>query len=108
MAIETIKEGETFWLTVDFADRAGDPEVPTAVEYRVHNPDTGTAFVATTSITPAASVEIELNSVVNALETPGSRLERRVVTVVAGYGSNNELPRQYVYHIEPLEYVPDV
>lgn len=104
--MHTVNENNTAYLTVDFRDKRNRLAAPTAVTYRIDCLTTGAPVKAWTAIDPAASVEIIISAVENAILGANEREQRRV-TVVAAYGSGNEdqATDEFTYDVRNLQYV---
>jgi len=99
--MDTVNEGTTAYLEVAFLDKAGAAALPTGVTYRIDCLSTGTAVKASTSVTPATSVEITLSALDNAI-IGNAPAERRRVTVEATYGVADAVRSQYDYLVRNL------
>lgn len=103
--MDTAKEGSSAWITVNFLDRTGSPEVPATVTWEAHDKGTGDELQEATSVTPGAEIEIEIPGSVNAIHTPGQPYETRVITVRATYGGSSTHNDQFEYVIADLAHV---
>jgi len=101
-----MNEGDDGWLTVVFADRDGDPEIPSAVSYRVDCLTTGTDVRAATAVSPAASVEIEITSTDTAIQDAGNDVERKLLTATASYGDGKQKRGAFVFVVRNLRKAP--
>lgn len=95
----TLPAGSTAYLEVTFLDKAGVAAVPGAVDYRIDCYNTGASVRATTSIAPAATVEITLTPTDNTLVSPAHATELRTVTVRAHYGADDQVVADYAYQL---------
>lgn len=102
--MDTVNEGSTAYLTVTFLNKAGTPDAPNAVSYRVDDQSTGAEIKADTSIAAGSSVEIVLPPSVNAI-TGSARGAYRRVTVTGTYGADDAIREEFVYQIRQLRKV---
>lgn len=102
---QQVNEGSTAYLTIEFADKDGLPAVPNTVTYRIDCMTTGTAILASTSLTPASSLEITLSATYNRIIAQDNKYEKRLVTVVAGYAGSEALTSEYTYLVKNLSKV---
>jgi hypothetical protein len=103
---DPINEGTSARVSVEWTDFDGAPATPTSVTYRIDCLTTGQAVRASTPATPAATTVIDLTSDDNAIRDQANASERRIVTVVATYGSAaDRCTLQYVYTVTNLQYV---
>lgn len=100
-----INERSTGYLTVAFFDKTNAPAVPASVSYRIDCLTTGTAILAETALTPAASVEITLTPAQNAIVNAANASETRRVTIKATYAGAEADNREYDYQVRNLAYV---
>jgi hypothetical protein len=97
-----VNEGSTAWLTVQFYDRAGAPEIPASVTYRIWDVASSIEIVPSTSLTPGSSVEITLTSDDNRILDDTLYREARKVIVTAGFAGSETLNQDYVYHVRNI------
>jgi len=95
-------EQSSKWVTVAFYDKDGLAAVPSTVSYRIDCATTGTAVLAPTSATPAASVEVEITPAQNAIIVAANAREVKVVTVTATYAGGGEIRNEYRYTVRNL------
>lgn len=86
-----VMEQSTAYLEVPLYDRNGVESVPTSATFTVHDVESGTEVVASTALTPAATLNVPLRPVDNRILHPASRRERRRITVRALYGVDDQL-----------------
>lgn len=86
-----INERSTAYLTASFFDADGQPAAPSSVTYSVYCMTSGQQLRAATSVTPAATVTIQLGATDTLIVGPANAFERRRVTVSAIYGADDEL-----------------
>lgn len=100
--METVNEGSTAFLSIMFRDKDGAGATPSALWYTVQCMTTGQEMRATTNVTPAETVELVLNSSVNAINNAANPSEIRRVTVTAQYGVDDYHRSQYDYAVRNL------
>jgi len=103
--MECVNEQSTAYLTVSFRDKAGALAAPTSIVYRIDDEQTRAQIRGDTAVQPAATVEITLTPADNALLSPSLAVERHVVTVIGGYGADDQVSAQYVYEVLNLQAV---
>lgn len=104
MSIDVVNEGTSKKLRLDLTDEDGAPAAPSTLTYRVDCLTTGTAIRATTALSPAASVDIGLTPDDSAIVDDSNRMERRRVTVVAGYAADDDVTAEYDFNVKNLKY----
>jgi len=102
VAMKRIPEGTTSYLTVDMLDKAGNPAVPTTVSYSIYCLTSKQSVRASTSLTPAAQIEITLTPSDMAILNQANKIERKRVTVVASYGAGDGVNDEYDYQVDNL------
>lgn len=101
--MDIVNEKTTAYVTVAFTDKAGAPAIPTAVTYSTKCKTTGTAIKTNVAVTPAASVEIVLDALDNAIQAAANQSEEKLLTVKATYGANDECNSDYAWRVKNLE-----
>lgn len=99
-----VTERSTAWLTVSFYNRAGVLEIPATATYEIWDVASGTTIKASTSLTPASSIEITLSSDDNKILNQELFREARKVIVTAAYAGSEKLVQDYVYHVRNIAY----
>lgn len=90
------------WLTVEFFDKNNDPVVPNTVTYTVTDVLSGNVLRASTPVSPAASIEIELDSTDTVMvDAVSNESEPRKVCVTANYGAGDSLLSTYRFKVIP-------
>ena len=102
--MKTVNEASTSYLTVSFYDKDGVLAVPTSITYRIDEPHTDTAILASTAVSAASSVDITITPTQNT-HVVTKWPEKRVVTVTAVYGASDSISEEYEYQIKNLQYV---
>ena len=105
MALQTIDEESSAYLTVTFKDKDGQPAAPSSASYRIDCLTNDQEVRADTDLTPAPSVEIHLDSNDNAIINQDKQTETRLVTVKATYGANDGINAPYKYNVRNLKKV---
>ena len=100
---DEINEGSSGFLTVDFADKAGDPESPTSISYRIDDDVSGDEVLGDTAIAAASSIEIPLPPSVN-VSIGTARTQKRLVTVSATYGADDAIQSVFNYSLINLRF----
>jgi len=103
--LSIVNEKTTVWLTAAFTDRDGDAVQPTTVEYRIDagSGDTLSEVLDWTSVTPATSVEIEIDDSHNAIVDSTLDFELRTLTVRTTFGASGQAHDYYEYRVRNLE-----
>ncbi len=102
MILSIVNEESTSYLTVDFKDKADALEAPASVSYRIDCLTSGQEIQGDTSITPLASVEIEIDPALNAIQDANNAREWRRVTVTATYGPNDQINDQFDFYLRNM------
>lgn len=100
--MDIVNEKSTAYVTVAFSDKAGAPAIPATVTYSTKCKTTGTAIKTNVAVAPAASVEITLDALDNAIQTPANAAEDKLLTVRATYGVNDECNSDYTWRVKNL------
>lgn len=103
VALEDVKEKTTCWITVGFFDKENNPAAPASITYWLH--DNEGNQLATASPAAAASVEIEIDSSLNAMQDRSLVREKRILSVKGTYGANDEVNDDYKYNIVNLKHI---
>ena len=103
--MEVINEGTTAFLTVAFKNPAGVTVAPSAISYRVDCLTTGGSLRAATSVSPAPTVEIELDEAIDNVILGSDAYERRRVTITANYGSGYQAIDYHDYLLKNLKFI---
>lgn len=93
LAKRSIQEQSTLVIGARFRNRASVADaVPTNVKYRIDDLATGSQLLDWTSVTPAASVNITITALQNAIRNDANSIETKQLTVASDYG----LSTQYI------------
>lgn len=103
MAQNRVNERSAARLTVDFFDFDDAPSAPTSIDYEVEDLFSGNVLRASTSVTPAASVEIILDKTDTQIVDETNRVEKRCVSILASYGGNDEVNTQFIFDVVNLK-----
>jgi hypothetical protein len=101
--MDIVNEKSTAYITVDFTDKTGAPAIPAAVTYSTKCKTTGVAIKTNVPLTPAASVQITLDALDNAIQTATRQSEDKLLTVRAVYGANDECNSEYTWRVKNLD-----
>jgi hypothetical protein len=105
--MEQVNEQSTAYLTLAFKDKAGALQIPVSATYRIDDAGSRQAVRAPTSISPVAgTVEIKLTPSDNTILNTVGVNDFRIVTVVASYGTDDQLVSEYQYEVLSLPYYP--
>ena len=102
---DSVNENSTSYVTAVPKDADGVAALPASMVYQIDCVTTGTAIKAETALTPGTSVEIEIDAADNAIISQTNAVERRQVTVTAGYGINDQVIEVYEYRVINLNAV---
>jgi len=102
MITDIQNERSTKYVSAAFFDKDGVAAVPSTVAYRIDCATTGTAVLASTSVTPAASVEVEITPAQNAIIVAANARETKIVTFTATYTGGGEIRAEYKYLVRNL------
>lgn len=83
MPVPTLNEGSRCFIKAKFFDKNQTPQIPNSITYRVDCETTGTVILDWQTITPAQSVEVQIDATLNMRINPRNEIERRVVTFMA-------------------------
>jgi predicted membrane-bound mannosyltransferase len=97
-----VPEKTTCYVTATFRDKTGALAAPATVQYRLDCLTTGAALVALTSLSAGSSVEIPVTPTQNAIQNAANQRETKRLTVIAGYGSGDQVTGQYDYLVQNL------
>lgn len=100
--MRTVQAGAKAWLDVEFFDKNNDPVVPNSATYKVTNVTESTVVRASTSLSPASLIEIELDSTDTTMQDAASNEEELVkVCVTSTYGAGDSRDDVYRFKILP-------
>src|SRR5689334_1340788 len=100
-------EKSTMPLVVSFFDDSGAPVTPNTATYRIDDQMSGTAILASTSITGLSTVnELIVTSTQNRILNDANVQELRSITVEFDYnGSTRHGTAEYVYALKNMRFV---
>lgn len=105
-----INELSALFLTFTFTDEAGDPVVPTTIDWRVDivdDPHTPVEVLDWTVIgSPATSVDVQVGGGDNSITDSTKTYERRLVTVRMDSTLSTQAFQQKYYRIKNLQATP--
>ncbi|MCA0240208.1 MAG: hypothetical protein LCI02_05055 [Proteobacteria bacterium] len=102
--MRVVAEQSTAVLSATFTDRYRAPAAPASVKYRIDCQTTGVEVRGWTDLAAAEAVDIVLTPADTALIDQAHESERRLVTVVATYGANDQVQDACDYYIRNLEH----
>lgn len=99
-----VDEGSAFTATVFFRDRAtGSASTPSTIEYKLYNTTANQVIRNWTQVTPAASVQIDVLSTWNDIQSDSSVREKVNLIVIADRGMATEVRDFRQYSIRNIE-----
>lgn len=101
--LDDVNEKTTCWVTVNFFDKENNPAAPASVAYWLHDDDGNQLAIGTPAA--AASVEIEIDSSLNAMQDRSLVREKRVLSVKGTYGANDEVNDEFWYNVLNLKHI---
>lgn len=105
MALETVNERTTSYLSVIFKDRDGVPASPGTVVYSIRD-KMSDALLAQGTPGAAATVLFTMGTAINYMVDPTNSKELRVLTYRGDYGDGDQIHGEYEYEVINLEYAP--
>jgi len=106
MALDTVNEKTTAYVTASFKDKDGNLAQPTTSSYTVHDEDTGAELVSSTALSPTGgSVEIVLSGNAIKMHDETKTKETHVITVNATYAGGEELNAEFRFRVINLSHV---
>lgn len=102
--MKQISERSTAYLTVAFLDADNNPQTPAAITCRIDDVGSGQEVRPASAVAPASAVTITISPTENAILSDNLR-ERRRVTVVAVYGTGDQVTGEYIYEVVNLRKV---
>ncbi len=103
-SLVVINEGTTCYIAASFTDKDGAALAPTSISYQIHDEESGDILLASTSVTPASSIEIRVPSAINAMHDAGRSSEIRVATIEAVYGDNDVIVDEVKWCVRNLRF----
>lgn len=83
MPVPTLNEGSRCFIRAKFFDKNQVPQIPSSLMYRVDCETTGTTILDWTTVTPAQSLEVQIDATLNNIINQRNDIERKVVTFKA-------------------------
>mgnify|MGYP001812133896 CR=1 FL=1 len=102
MAREKVNEGSPCWLELTLYDRYGQQATPLAITYRVDDILSGVNVLPSTVGIPAPTMELEVSSLVNAMQDADNASEPRRITWTADIGQGNTQSGELLYDLKNL------
>jgi hypothetical protein len=81
--IPTLNEGSRCFVKAKFTDKNNVPQIASSLQYRVDCETTNTVLQDWTTVTPAQTVEVQIDATVNHIVRRNNATERKVVTFLA-------------------------
>lgn len=81
--VPTLNEGSRCFIKAKFFDKLQAPQIASSLQYRVDCETTGTVILDWTTVTPASTVEVQIDATLNTIISRRNRVERKVVTFLA-------------------------
>lgn len=78
--IPALNEGSRCFVKAKFTDKNGTPQIASSLQYRVDCETTQTAILDWQTLTPAQSVEVQIDATLNTIISRGNAVERKTVT----------------------------
>ena len=100
----TYNEGSTVRLDLAWLDFDGAAALPLSAEYRIDCDSTGLAVRPATALAPGAA--LVLTPADTAVLGDGSAPEQRRITLVARWGADDQIVREYLYTVRPVRHYP--
>jgi len=95
-----VRERSPFYVTIDFFDEVGDPLVPSTVEWKLTNPDTGVVIKDWTSLLPPAStMNVALSAQYHEITNEALQVENRALIVRINNGMGSEAHQHFHYQV---------
>jgi hypothetical protein len=102
--MEIINEKTTLILRLSFKDESSIGVIPTAAQYRIDDVESGTQILDWTSFAPSAAThDLTITDVQNAIIDTAVERERKRVTVQITYGATSKkVTDEYIYAVKNL------
>lgn len=97
-----VNEKSNMALAVSFFDDTGAAVTPDSATYRIDDLTSSTVILASTALTPATVVTIQITSAQNAMVSTANQSEERVVTVEFVYATSKRGTNEYRYEVKNL------
>lgn len=97
-----VNENSATTITSTFPDTSGNNQTPDSVSYTIHDIQSGTEIRASTALTPASSVDIDIEPHENRILDRAHAMEGRKVTVTAVDGVG-QVVNEHVYKVRRLK-----
>ncbi|MBI3902776.1 MAG: hypothetical protein HY306_07525 [Nitrosomonadales bacterium] len=78
--MDIVNEKTSAYITVSFLDKNGAPAVPTSITYSTRCLSTGAQIKNAINVTPAASIQITLDALDNAIQAAQNPSELKLLT----------------------------
>lgn len=105
--LETINEGSTATITIDFFDENLQPVIPLLITWRVDDVLTNFNYIQGQTITPSSSsVTIAIPDTFNDIKDPKLEFEYRRLTVVFDVSSSRKGTEEFRWRVRNLRHIP--
>lgn len=102
--VPTLNEGSRCFIKAKFFDQAESPQIPSSLSYRIDCETTGQTVLDWVSITPAATIEVQIDATLNVIINGRNPVERKVVTFQANADpANNAFTEVQEYDLISLQ-----
>lgn len=81
--VPTLNEGSRCFVKAKFTDKSGAAQIPSSLSYRVDCETTNTEILDWTAVTPAQTVEVQIDANLNSIVNRNNPIERKTVTFLA-------------------------
>ena len=104
MLKNVVNEQSTGWVFVSFYNVDNQVIVLDTLVYTIDDFETDNSVKTTTSVNPQEESVIRLAPEDNVIISTDLHFERKILTVIADFGSGQELKDQFVYYVKNLKY----
>ncbi len=106
MTDDTLNEGSTGWLTVEFKDRLGVLGPPTTASYQIDCLTTGQVVRISTPLSaPGGTVELMITPSDTVILNATNRIEIKRITVTSQFGVDDAHNEEFEYRVKNLQKV---
>lgn len=89
--VPTLNDGSRCWVKAKFYDTDGNPQTPSALQYRIDCETTGQNILGWTALTPDTVIEVLVDAPLNNIIHSSNPIERKVLTMQANYDDPNNI-----------------
>lgn len=106
--MDTVTQGTSLSLDLEFTDQDDGPVTPTSASYRIQD-QSGAEVLASTPFAPAGATHtLEIPGNLNGIVTAGAKYERKRVTVTFAYGGVFSGSNTYDYTVRNADLVANM